>query len=83
MSELQGLALLFGPWAEAIGPWVRSATRIFGAGRCMFASHFPVHRLLWSFDDLLEAMEEALGDLDPEERHAIFAGCATDVFGLR
>jgi predicted TIM-barrel fold metal-dependent hydrolase len=80
--KLQGLALLFGPSAEAIGPWARGAARIFGPGRCMFASHFPVDRLLWSFDDLLEAMEEALGDLDPEERHAIFAGCATEVYGL-
>ncbi len=81
--KLQGLALLFGPSAEAIGPWVRGATRIFGPGRCMFASHFPVDRLLWSFDELIEAMEEVLGDLALEERDAVFRGCATGVYGLR
>ncbi len=81
--KLQGLALLFGPSIETIGPWVQSALRIFGPRRCMFASHFPVDRLLWSFDDLLKAMLAALGDLDLEDRHAIFAGCASEVYGLR
>jgi predicted TIM-barrel fold metal-dependent hydrolase len=80
--KLQGLALLFGASASAIRPWVRSAVRIFGAERCMFATHFPVDRLLWRFDDLLDALLVTLGDLGPEDRRAFFAGCASGVYGL-
>jgi predicted TIM-barrel fold metal-dependent hydrolase len=80
--KLQGLALLFGPSVEALRPWVRSAVRIFGASRCMFATHFPVDRLLWGFDDLIDALLAILDDLDPQHRQAFFAGCACDVYGL-
>jgi len=36
----------------------------------MFATHFPVDRLLWGFDDLIDALRTILGDLGPEDRHA-------------
>jgi predicted TIM-barrel fold metal-dependent hydrolase len=81
--KLQGLALLFGPSADIVRPWVRSAVRIFGASRCMFATHFPVDRLLWGFDDLIDALLAILGDLGPEDRHAFFAGCASSIYGLQ
>jgi predicted TIM-barrel fold metal-dependent hydrolase len=57
--------------------------RIFGASRCMFATHFPVDRLLWRFDDLIDALQLLLGDLNPEDTHAFFAGCACNVYGLQ
>jgi predicted TIM-barrel fold metal-dependent hydrolase len=78
--KLQGLALVFGPSREAIGPWVREAVTIFGAGRCMFASHFPVDRLLWSFHTLVSTLREVLTDLPPEDRHEFFAGVASRTY---
>jgi predicted TIM-barrel fold metal-dependent hydrolase len=80
--KLQGLALLFGASADALRRWVRSAIRTFGADRCMFATHFPVDRLLWSFDDLLAALLGILADLSPSDKQAFFAGCASHVYGL-
>jgi hypothetical protein len=44
-------------------PWVRSAVRIFGPQRCMFAAHFPTDRLLWSYDELIQALLAILDDL--------------------
>jgi predicted TIM-barrel fold metal-dependent hydrolase len=80
--KLQGLALLFGPSLDRLRPWVAEAVRIFGPRRSMFASHFPVDRLLWSFDDLVTGLLTILEDLAADERSAFFAGCATERYGL-
>jgi predicted TIM-barrel fold metal-dependent hydrolase len=80
--KLQGLALIFGPSVEAIRPWVKTAVEIFGPRRCMFATHFPVDRLLWSFEDLVEALLTILDDMSPQDRQAFFAGCACQEYGL-
>ncbi len=80
--KLQGLALLFGPSADDHGPWVRAAVEIFGAERCMFASHFPVDALLCRFDRLVDGLLGALDGLDAQALTAFFGGCATREYGL-
>ncbi|MGZ4665721.1 MAG: amidohydrolase family protein [Frankiaceae bacterium] len=80
--KLQGLALLFGASTEALQPWVRTAVRIFGPRRCMFATHFPVDRLLWSFDESVRTLLAILSDLTTEEQRAFFSGCAIREYGL-
>ena len=80
--KLQGLALIFGPSVDALGRRVRAAVEIFGPQRCMFAAHFPVDRILWSFEDLVEALLTILGDLSPEDSQAFFSGCAQRVYGI-
>jgi predicted TIM-barrel fold metal-dependent hydrolase len=74
--KLQGLALLFGPSADAVAPWARAAVQIFGPQRCMFAAHFPVDRLLWSYDELIRTLLAVLGDRTTDEQRAFFSGCA-------
>jgi hypothetical protein len=74
--KLQGLPLLFGASADRMEPWVRSAVRIFGPQRCMFAAHFPIDRLLRSYDELIQALLAILDDLTGGEREAFFSGCA-------
>jgi predicted TIM-barrel fold metal-dependent hydrolase len=74
--KCQGLALIFGPSAEVIGPWLREAVTVFGPQRCMFASHFPVDHLLWSFEDLVATLEGVLDHLDAAGRDEFFGGCA-------
>lgn len=81
--KLQALALLFAPSTKALQRWVASAWRIFGARRCMFATHFPVDRMLWSFDELVRSVAAIGASLTPEEREAFFAGCAEEVYRLR
>jgi predicted TIM-barrel fold metal-dependent hydrolase len=80
--KFQGLPLLFGPSIDEVGPWVRTAVGIFGAARCMFATDFPIDRLLCSFQDLVSSLEAVLSDLTPEEKSAFFSGCARRQYGL-
>jgi predicted TIM-barrel fold metal-dependent hydrolase len=79
--KFQGLALLFGPSTERLRPWVATAVRIFGASRCMFASHF-VDGLICSFRDLVDSLLAILSDLTGEERSGFFSGCAIEQYGL-
>jgi predicted TIM-barrel fold metal-dependent hydrolase len=74
--KLQGLALLFGASAYDVAPWVRAAVQTFGPQRCMFAAHFPIDRLLWSYDELIRTLLAILDDLSGEEQKAFFSGCA-------
>jgi predicted TIM-barrel fold metal-dependent hydrolase len=55
---------------------------IFGAERCMFATHFPVDRLLWSFEELVGTLVTILDDRSPEDRASFFSGCAEREYGL-
>jgi predicted TIM-barrel fold metal-dependent hydrolase len=80
--KLQGLALLFGPSQDKVAPWVRTAIEIFGVQRCMFAAHFPIDRLLWSFDDLIQTLLDALHDLSSDDLQAFFSGCASREYQL-
>jgi predicted TIM-barrel fold metal-dependent hydrolase len=80
--KFQGLALLFAPSTERLRPWVRTAVDIFGPARCMFASHFPVDRLLWSFRDLLSCANAIVSDLSTDDRASFFSGCASRVYRL-
>jgi predicted TIM-barrel fold metal-dependent hydrolase len=80
--KLQGLALLFGTTPDKLQPWVRAAIQIFGPQRCMFATHFPIDRLLWSYDELILTLLPVLSDLTAEEQQAFFSGCATREYQL-
>jgi len=80
--KMQGLALIFGPARARVEPWVRSALNIFGAGRCMFASHFPVDRLLWSWQELLDVLRAVCSDFSESDRYEFFAGCARRQYRL-
>jgi predicted TIM-barrel fold metal-dependent hydrolase len=80
--KFQGLPLLFGPSIDELGPWVRTAVGIFGARRCMFASDFPIDRLLCGFQELVSTLLAVLSDLNAEEQSAFFSGCARRQYGL-
>lgn len=80
--KMQGLALIFGPTRSGVEPWVRAALDSFGPSRCMFASHFPVDRLLWSWPELLEVMRSVTTHVSETDRHEFFAGCARREYHL-
>lgn len=46
---------------RAIGKWM--AVSIFGARRCMFATHYPVVHLLWDSQTIVSTIQATLGDL--------------------
>lgn len=78
--KLQGLALLFGPSEQEISAWLHAAVEIFGADRCMFATHLPVDGLLWSAADLLAATRRVLDDRSTAEQDAYLAGTARRIY---
>ena len=80
--KLQGLALLFGPTRQAMQRWVSAAIQMFGADRCMFATHWPVDALLWDIRELVATLCVVLDDLPPEQQAEFFGGTACRVYGL-
>ena len=79
--KLQGLALIFGAERRSIEPWVNAAVEIFGASRCMFATHLPVDGLLWACTDLIDATTVALTDIEVYSDY--FRGTAARVYLTR
>lgn len=78
--KLQGLALIFGADQEQVTPWVTNAVEIFGADRCMFATHLPVDGLLWTCTDLESATRAALTGLHPTALDDYFGATADRVY---
>jgi L-fuconolactonase len=63
-------------------PWVLSAVELFGPGRLMFGSDWPVCLVAAAYPRVKNALDEALGDLGRSERAAIFSGTAIATYGL-
>jgi predicted TIM-barrel fold metal-dependent hydrolase len=61
---------------------VREAIAIFGIGRCMFASNFPVAGLRIDYDTLVRSVSRMLDDFGDAERHAFFVGNASSFYRL-
>lgn len=71
--KLSELGLRGQPWRlEDNAPVVREAVAIFGPGRCMFASNFPVAGLRIGYPELVQAMSQALAHLTAEEQRAVW-----------
>jgi predicted TIM-barrel fold metal-dependent hydrolase len=58
------------------------AVAIFGAGRCLFGSNFPVEKLWTSYRELVDAFLAAAAPLPARERDAIFRTTAKRVYRL-
>ena len=70
-------------WTTAsIRPWILSCVDSFGAERCMLGSNFPVDRLFGTYRALIDGYREAIAELDPSERSAIFHRTAERVYQL-
>lgn len=81
--KLSEFGLKDSPWRyEENRLVVLAALEIFGAGRCMFASNFPVASLRASYDTLTNGVAKMLAPLDRSVQEAIFAGNATRFYRL-
>ena len=61
---------------------VRETVGIFGAGRCLFGSNFPIEKLWTSYGALLEAYRDAVGRFTPEEQQAILHDTAMRIYRI-
>ena len=62
---------------------VRRAMDLFGPGRCMFASNFPVEKHVgWPAARLLGAFRDLASHLDPADHQGLFADNARRAYGV-
>jgi predicted TIM-barrel fold metal-dependent hydrolase len=67
---------------EHISWMIAEAVAIFGAGRCLFGSNFPIEKLWTSYGALIGAFREGAAYLPAKEQEAIFNGTARRVYRL-
>lgn len=82
--KISGLGIPGQPWTvDANGPVIRDAIAIFGVPRCMFASNFPVDRLIGDFDTIFTGFLAATAGRSAAERDALFHDNATRFYRLQ
>lgn len=70
-------------WRPAdLRPYIQEALELFGPGRCMYGSDWPVCELAATYEAQHAALVEALGPLNDEDREAIFGGTARRFYRL-
>jgi predicted TIM-barrel fold metal-dependent hydrolase len=82
--KLSCLCLPQGPWDyEDNRRVVLEAIDMFGAGRCVFASNFPVDGLRVTFGRMFEDCKRMTQDFSPAERRALFHDNAARFYRLQ
>jgi predicted TIM-barrel fold metal-dependent hydrolase len=81
--KISGLGLPGQAWPQQANlSVIRDAIAAFGAGRCMFASNYPVDSLVGSFDDIVSGFLAAIQGRSLTEQHALLHGTARRVYRL-
>lgn len=74
----------WGNWtANDLKPYVQAALDAFGPDRLMFGSDWPVCELAARYDEVVDALKDALGPISEHERASIFGGTAARFYGLK
>lgn len=72
-AKISGLGMTDPQWSiESIRPFVLETIELFGVGRCMFASNFPVDSLFSSYDTLFAAFKTIVSDFSVTEQSRLF-----------
>jgi len=81
--KISGIGIKGRPWSlEDQRPIIRDIIEVFGTGRCMFASNFPVDSLVGSFDTIYSGFLAATGDLSAADRTKLFHDNAVRIYRL-
>jgi L-fuconolactonase len=82
--KLSGLATEAGPgWTAAtLRSVVETVLELFGPGRTMWGSDWPVLNLVGGYAQWVRASDELLAGLSPSELQAVTAGCARRFYRL-
>jgi predicted TIM-barrel fold metal-dependent hydrolase len=68
--------------AEYWRAYILTAIELFGAGRCMFESNFPVDKMGITFTALWNAFKRLTANASADEKAALFAGAARRAYRL-
>lgn len=83
VCKISGLTTPLGTMdAEVVRPWIERCIELFGPGRCMFASNFPVDSVHGTFDDLYTGFTTVTEGLDAEVLDQLFAATAERIYRL-
>ena len=63
-------------------PYIHHALEVFGPGRCLFGSDWPVCTLAATYGEVLEALRRNLDGLDARESDQVLFATATALYGL-
>ena len=63
-------------------PVIEETVQIFGAGRCMYGSNYPIESLWTSYANIFETMQTCLAGLSSSERKGIFHDVAAQFYRL-
>jgi predicted TIM-barrel fold metal-dependent hydrolase len=81
--KVSGLGIPAQPWtAESNREVVLAAIDVFGIGRSMFASNFPVDGLCASFDVIATGVREILRGFPAAEQQAFFHDNAVRIYDM-
>jgi predicted TIM-barrel fold metal-dependent hydrolase len=81
--KISGLAMLDWQWTTGtLRPFVQQTLEIFGPGRCLFASNFPVDRLFGAFARQYSAYQSLTATLSAAERAQVFATNAERIYRI-
>ena len=71
--KISGLGMFDRQWTVgSIQPFVLETIDLFGIGRCMFASNFPVDRMMSSYDAIWNAFKEIAAPFSEGDRLRLF-----------
>ncbi len=93
MTELSGapnVSVKISGIGQAGQRWTVAANRnivltvidLFGVGRCMFASNFPVDSLCATFETIFGGFESIVADFSATEKEALFASNARRIYAI-
>lgn len=68
--------------AKHWAPVIRETTGLFGPGRCLFGSNFPIEKLWTDYSLIVRTVADALFELSEAERDAVFYANAVRVYRL-
>ena len=82
-AKVSGLYPPRAEWTAAdIRPYVEFAIELFGPGRLMFGSDWPVAELAGGYPRVWSAISSVLGELPPAGRDAVLGGIARVFYQL-
>ncbi len=81
--KISALGMFDRDWTvDSVCPFVLETIEMFGVDRCMFASNFPVDKLMRPYDTLWDAYKEIVADFSDDERTKLFHGNAVRAYRL-
>ena len=68
--------------ADSWRPYASTCLDLFGAGRCLAESNYPVEKMGIGYAALWDGFKRLVADASPDEKRAVLSGTAARVYRL-